>query len=127
MKVRRFWKQVLFAGLILGMFGYCFAADFFWVTGSESITINGTTGGLTQSKYYNATTGQLTANYATLTIESTNIRYTLDGTTPSASVGIPVSTNGTITLWWSELKNFKPYCATTATAYVTYKKYFPTE
>lgn len=125
--MKKLWKAVLFWAVLLGMFGYVYAADFHWVTGSEAITITSTPSGLTEAKFHNVTTGAVIANNATFTVEGTNIRYTVDGTTPTASVGIPTATNGSVSLWFDELKKFKAYSAGSATAYVTYRKYFATE
>lgn len=128
-------KLCIGLGWVVLMAVSVFGAELFLMVDSEDLSITNTPIGLTQSKYYNASTKQTLSNYASVVIELTGyvntvpgsgpwLRYTTDGvTTPSSTVGIPVSDGSMIVLQWEELRNFRIYCDTTATGHVVYKKY----
>lgn len=78
-----------------GIFGYS------TVIGSEKIILNGTVGTLTYSKYKDAT-------FALIKVHNSNVRVCVDGSTPTATDGIPVKYGSTIELEiYNELTNFK--------------------
>lgn len=53
----------------------------------ESITVSNAVKSLTEATYAPATQGQVAANVAWITVADDNIRYWLDGSSPTATVG----------------------------------------
>jgi hypothetical protein len=94
-------------------------------TGYEAITINSTTaGGFTTAKYFTASTGKIVSDYVFCRLETGQIRFTLDGTTPTASVGILLQVGETLTLDnYDDLSKFKGFAVSTpGSLRCTYKK-----
>lgn len=97
------------------------------VTGYESLTIDATAGGipLTVAKYLDVTTSKVLADYAIATIETADIRFTIDGTSPTASVGHPLEAGRVMLLEnYDELQKFRGFRSTSVSGNlkVTYFK-----
>jgi hypothetical protein len=90
----------------------------------EQLTVAGTVQVLTPSKYKDsATSGG--ASSAFLTNETASIRYTYDGTTPSATVGHLLTDGGTLVLMGQQqMASFKciRVSGVSATITVTYER-----
>jgi len=95
----------------------------------EQLTVTNAVKTLTSSVYNKADTGnsgnQVTrkiAKFAYISVEGDQIRFTLDGTTPSTTVGHRMNVDDTLTLESEDdIRNFKAFRITTdATINVTY-------
>lgn len=75
----------------------------------DTITVSASAIGLTASKYTAPPLEPLKeAQYIIITSETNNIRYRIDGTNPTASVGHLLTAGSTLTLTgFSTIKNFK--------------------
>jgi hypothetical protein len=84
----------------------------------ESVSVTGTAGGFTAATYAGK-------NHAVITVEVAPIRYRVDGTDPTASVGHLVAVGGVIVLEsGSDVSNFAAIRSTgsSATLMVTFDK-----
>ncbi len=73
-----------------------------------SLTVNNTSGGVAIAaggKF--STTNRAPASYSLLTLETAQIRYTLDGTTPTTSVGHLLDPGQALTLTHGDIQGFK--------------------
>ena len=105
---RLFKVSLVVAILLLSVSVY--GADILRPTGFEVITVDATAGGkgFTVTKYYTAASSKIISDYAIIVNETAKIRFTVDGTTVTASVGTPLQINqGWILETYEELKNFK--------------------
>jgi len=74
----------------------------------EAITVADTAIGLTSAKYMNSNTTEVRASRVMITVETAQVRYTYDGTTPTSSVGHILNVNDVLTLVGDDaIKNFK--------------------
>jgi hypothetical protein len=106
-----------------------FSADVYRPTGYEAVTVDNTVGGvyLTVAKYFTVATSKIVADFAVVKIESAQIRYTVDTTAPTTSVGMLGLPMETLVLGsFEELKNFRAIRTgdTSASIKVTYYKYY---
>ena len=102
----------LLIGLVMGVFliSVVHAADVLRPTGYEAITVDNTEGGksLTVAKYFTAATSKVISDYAVITLETAPIRFTVDGTTVTSTIGMPLLPYQSIVLKaYEELKNFR--------------------
>lgn len=89
----------------------------------ETITVSNSAIGLTASKYTAPNLAPLKeAQYIILTLETSNIRYRIDGGVPTSSIGHLLNSGGSLTLLGiSNIVNFKAIAVTSdATFMVTY-------
>ncbi len=83
----------------------------------ETLTVGASSVPLTASVY----AALFAVNSATITIESANIRFWIDGTAPTASVGHLANSGDVVKLSGQDIKNFNAIATSgTATLYVTY-------
>lgn len=76
-------------------------------SGKETLTIAGTAVGLTASNYA-VTTGRKDVDKVTLTLETAQIRYWVDGSTPTSALGHLMEVGETIVLEnYDEVVNFR--------------------
>jgi len=84
--------------------------DIFRPTSYEALTIDDTAGGvpLTVAKYFTAATSKIVADYAVFAVETAQVRFTVDGTAPTTTVGVLLNPGQ---MWilstFEELKNFR--------------------
>ncbi len=118
---------VLFAILLLSVTVY--SADLLRPTGYEAITVDATAGGvsLTTAKYLTASTSKILSDYAVLSNETAQIRFTVDGTAPTSTVGLLLQPNQSWLLdSFEELKNFRAIRVSDTSAslkVIYYKRY----
>lgn len=96
-------------------------AGVFFAFAFEQLTVTNAVKTLTAATYVS---GAKKAQIAFITVESADIRYTYDGTTPSGSVGHLAVAGTAITLFGShDIENFKAYrdASSDATISVTYE------
>jgi hypothetical protein len=83
----------------------------------EKLTVSNTAIGLTSSAY---TSGDKTAQIAFITIETNDVRYTYDGTTPTTSIGHYALAGSAITLFGThDIQNFRVIRATGSDAAIS--------
>lgn len=89
----------------------------------ESLTVSSTAVGLTASKYI-PTDSSRRATTALITVEADSIRFRIDGTNPTASVGHLATAGESIALeGYDNIKNFRAIRTTTdATIRVTFMR-----
>ena len=77
-----------------------FSAGNYRPTGSEAVTVDGTAGGvpLTVAKYLTVGTSRVVSDFALIRVETAQIRYTVDATAPTSTVGFPILPYETIVL-----------------------------
>lgn len=84
----------LLIGLVMGLLliSVTYAEDILRPTGYEAITVDNTVGGkaLTVTKYFTAATSKVVSDYAIIVVESAPVRFTVDGTTVTSTVGTPL-------------------------------------
>ena len=113
MKLKK-WEWLIIAVIVIGMVGIGIALD-------EALTVSSTAVSLTAASYVNATR-------AIISVETNDIRFTLDGVTlpTSGGVGIKLPKDAVypdILTSKAAIKNFKAVraSATDATIHVTYQ------
>lgn len=89
----------------------------------ETVTVSNTGIGFTATKYRPADTSRK-ATTVLLTVEGDSLRFRLDGTNPTASVGHLVTAGGSVTLeGYDNIKNFRAIRVTTdATVRVSFMR-----
>lgn len=120
--------MMVFVGMIY--LSTALATDVLRPTGYEAITVDDTEGGksFTVAKYYNTTTRKIVSDYAIVVLETAQIRFTVDGTVPTTTVGTPMEISQ---VWafesYDELKNFKAIRTSDTTSgslkVIYYKRY----
>jgi hypothetical protein len=103
---------ILALALVMVLSVSTYATDLLRPTGYEAITIDTTAGGkfFTVAKYYNTTTQRVVSDYAIVVLETAQIRFTVDGTAPTALVGTPMEISQAWALEsFDELKNFRAF------------------
>ncbi len=79
----------------------------------ETLTVAGSSVGLA------AATLDGQQNWAFISVETAAIRFRLDGTAPTSTVGHPANPGDTITLWDDELEKFRAIRSTGVSATLT--------
>ena len=89
----------------------------------EAITVSSTALGLTASNYAESPSTRGTVKRVLITVETDQVRFTTDGTTPTSSIGHLVDARQTITLEGrDDIAKFKAIRVTTdASLKVTYE------
>jgi hypothetical protein len=106
--MKRLFRLSLVMAILLLTVVIVQGADILRPTGFEVITIDSTAGGkyFTVSKYY--ASNKITSDYVIMVNETAQIRFTVDGTAPTSTVGTPLQVNqGWVLETYEELKNFR--------------------
>jgi len=107
--MRRLFRLALVM-IIIFLGATLYGDDTFRPVSFEAITVDSTAGGkaFTVAKYFDVANSRVLADSCIMVNETAQIRFTVDGTTVTATVGTPLQVNqGWILDSFEELKNFR--------------------
>ena len=94
----------------VGLFVYAYAADVLRPTGYEAVAVDNNVGGrgFTEAKYWDSTNNRIKSDYAVIINETAPIRFTVDGTAPTSTVGaLLVPSQAWVFETYEEVKAFR--------------------